>query len=58
MREGDAGQAIIEEIAATIHKWVLGLIEDGEALKAIRDLIERHFGEPLHGFDEASELPF
>ncbi|BDG27213.1 hypothetical protein TthSNM66_18490 [Thermus thermophilus] len=60
MRGGpwDAGQAI-EEIAAIVAEWTDGLMESGEALKAIREVLIRHnFGELLDGSDEEAELPF
>ncbi|RTG98119.1 hypothetical protein CSW25_07100 [Thermus scotoductus] len=60
MRGGpwDAGQAI-EEIAAIVAEWADGLIESGEALRAIREaLIRNNFGGLLTGSDEEDELPF
>ncbi len=54
----DAGQAI-EEIAAIVAEWANGLIESGEALRAIREaLIRNNFGGLLTGSDEEDELPF
>lgn len=60
MRGGpwDAGQAI-EEIAAIVAEWADGLIESGEALRAIREaLIRNNFGGLLTGSDEEDEPPF